>query len=100
MATVLKFVQGEFVEKSEKDADATLELVEDPNGGGKATLSFPDGTGLIVRRTAQRQAESICATGFLSSNGARLGAGFQLSITGEEPLSDAHTRVGHEYNRA
>lgn len=43
-------------------------------------LVLSRGTSLIERRTAMRQAESIARTGFLLSNGERIGRGWKLVI--------------------
>ena len=98
MAVVLKFVKGEFVETEGSGSEATLELTPgSPNGTAK--LSFSGEAGLITRRTASRQAESICKSGFLLKSGERVGTGMQLEVLEGDKLSEAHTRVGHQYNR-
>lgn len=47
-------------------------------------LVLSRGTGLIERRTAMRQAESIARSGFLLSNGERIGRGWKLVIDEED----------------
>ena len=100
MTVILKFISGEFVEssKSETGSEAGLELV--PGGSdGVATLTFNGDAGLITRRTASRQAESVCKSGFLLKSGERVGIGMELKIVDGDKLSDAHIREGHKYNR-
>ncbi|OLS28768.1 MAG: hypothetical protein HeimC2_04980 [Candidatus Heimdallarchaeota archaeon LC_2] len=98
MAIVLNFIDGEFVETQSNDSKATLEL-SPSSSGGIAKLTFSGEAGLISRRTASRQAENICRSGFLLKSGERVGNGMQLEIIEGDKLSEAHTRVGHKYNR-
>ena len=59
MATTLNYIDGEFVEANQGNILASLELI--PSGhGGVAKLGFSGEANLIARRTASRQAESIC----------------------------------------
>ncbi len=98
MPTVLKFIDGEFKESDTKDYDAKLELFPDGNSGF-AKLTFADHIGLIARRTATRQAHSICATGFLLKNGTRIGRGFELQIVNDLGVDEQLKKEGHKYNR-
>lgn len=96
----LRFINGEFVEEKTASkvakVEATLEL--NPDGDtGSAKLTFAEDAGLITRRTASRQASSICATGFLLDTGARVGRGFSLDIVDADTISEVHTREGHKY---
>lgn len=93
----LSFIDGEFVEGEKKSGKilGTLEL--DPSG--KAKLSFSPEANLIVRRTATRQAESVCRSGFLLKSGERVGTGHELEVVEGDTLNEAHLREGHKYNR-
>lgn len=98
MATTLNYIGDQFVETNQGTVLASLELI--PSGdAGTAKLSFSGETGLIARRTASRQAESICKSGFLMKSGERVGVGMTLEILEGDKLSDAHLREGHKYNR-
>ncbi len=95
----LHFIKGEFVHKpkSTSESQATVEVKIDDS---IVLLSFFPETSLIARRTASRQAESIAKSGFVLPSNERIGVGFKFEIDeGEGKLSEAHTRVGHEYNR-
>ena len=97
MVVVLKYVGGQFVENANDNGDATLEITPE-SGGGVARLTFMEGVGLITRRTASRQAESVCKSGFLLKSGERVGVGLTLEIVDGDKLNEAHYRVGHSYN--
>lgn len=98
MATTLNYVDGEFIEANQGKILASLELIPSGNAG-VAKLGFTAEAGLIARRTASRQAESICKSGFLLKSGERIGIGMRLEILEGDKLSDAHLREGHKYNR-
>ncbi len=98
MAYILSFVNKTFVEGKNSESKATLEIIPDGKGG-KATLTFSDDASLIERRTASRQAESICRSGFLLASGERIGIGTKLEVIDADKLSDAHLREGYKYNR-
>ncbi|MHA2029277.1 MAG: hypothetical protein ACW99A_13030 [Candidatus Kariarchaeaceae archaeon] len=98
MAITLNFINGEFVETNKGEVLATLELIPAGNTG-TAKLSFSGDAGLIARRTASRQAESVCKSGFLLQTGERIGIGMVLEVVEGDRLSDAHVREGHKYNR-
>jgi hypothetical protein len=93
----LYFIDGEFIinPKSISNANAILEISRNSE---KVTLSFPANTGLIVRRTASRPAESIARSGFLLPSGERIAAGYSFEIIEADKLNEAHFRVGHSYN--
>jgi len=76
----LGFVDTRFIEEK-KEGDASLSLNEDTE---KAILTFPPYIGQILKRAAIRQARSITKSGFLLSNGARVGMGFHLEIQEED----------------
>ncbi len=99
MPTVLKFIDGEFVESESNDYDAKLELIPDGHNGF-AKLYFSDGASLITRRTATRQAHSICATGFVLKNGVRVGRGYELEILDDDDVHDALRKEAHKYNKS
>ena len=87
------FKNGSFSEGREEAGDAVLILDEATES---AKLEFSPGTGLILRRTARRQAESICKSGFLLSNGKRIGLGFKLE-SDDDVIEDRLLQKGHDY---
>ncbi|MHA2250953.1 MAG: hypothetical protein ACXAD7_11360 [Candidatus Kariarchaeaceae archaeon] len=95
------YIDGEFVEKQARSIDKAEAFVEITGEGlsGVTKLTYVEGAGLILRRTASRQAESICKSGFLLASGERVGVGTRLEIIEADVLSDAHLREGHKYNR-
>ncbi len=74
---MLVFQNREFVESSAEDAGIRVEL---DAGAKQVKLVLSRETGLIERRTAMRQAESIARSGFLLSNGERIGRGWKLVV--------------------
>ncbi|MHA2248919.1 MAG: hypothetical protein ACXAD7_01090 [Candidatus Kariarchaeaceae archaeon] len=100
MAHKLLFIDGEFAElnKTGKEETAMLEIIPD-GSSGTSRLTFSPGAGLIARRTASRQAENVCKSGFLLGSGERIGIGTKLEIVEGDSLSEAHLREGHKYNR-
>ncbi|MHA2089380.1 MAG: hypothetical protein ACW98K_00865 [Candidatus Kariarchaeaceae archaeon] len=99
-ALKLYYIDGEFIEQPRgiDKAEAVLELKGD-GLSGTTTLTFSEGVGLITRRTASRQAESVTKSGFLLKSGERVGVGTRLEIVEADTLSEAHLRDGHRYNR-
>ena len=97
MTTTLSYLESKdgFVEGNKSDAAAKLEIEE----RGKAELTFSPGVGLITRRKASRQAESVCKSGFLMASGERIGIGSKLDVVEGDPLGEAHLREGYKYNR-
>lgn len=99
MVTVkLAYKDKIFEETSEKtdtsDVNAILEI-DDANQ--KATLTYSPDAGLIDKRTAQRQAQGICKTGFMLANGQRVGVQCELVIAAEEKLPDRLLQEGYKY---
>lgn len=95
--TTLSYLESKdgFAEGNKSDAVAKLEL----NDNGKAELTFSPGVGLITKRKASRQAESVCRSGFLLASGERVGSGLSLDVIEGDTLGEAHTREGYKYNR-
>lgn len=85
---------SDFIESSKGDAEAVLELDMAQN---RATLKFTATASLITRRTAERQARSICKTGFLMKNGARVGILFDMVVDTNTKLDDRLLQQGHQY---
>ncbi|MCY3413548.1 MAG: hypothetical protein INQ03_18040 [Candidatus Heimdallarchaeota archaeon] len=84
-----------FLEGNKSEASAHLEI----NEQGIAKLTFSADAGLIIRRTASRQAESVCKSGFLLTTGKRVGTGAKLEVVDGDKLNEAHLREGHKFNR-
>lgn len=89
----LIFKDRSFSEGREEAGDAVLILDETTN---TAKLEYSPDAGLIIRRTARRQADSIIRSGFLLANGKRIGLGFSL-IDEEEKIDDRLLQEGHKY---
>lgn len=100
MTTTLSYLKKEssFVEGNKQDENVVATLTVDETQQ-KATLAFTPDAGLIARRTASRQAESVVKSGFLLASGERVGLGFELDVVEGDKLSEAHLREGHKYNR-
>lgn len=98
MTTTLTFINGEFVEGN-KNSEKAMAKLEVDAAQNKSTLTFTADAGLIARRTASRQAENVCKSGFLLASGERIGIGTTLEVVEGDKLSDAHMREGHKYNR-
>lgn len=90
----LVFKNMSFTEGREETGDAVL-ILDEATQSGK--LDYSPETSLILRRTARRQAESICKSGFLLANGKRIGAGFAL-IDEEEKIDERLLQEGHKYH--
>ena len=88
----LVFKNGTYSEGREESGDAVLILDETTQTG---KLEYAD-AGLVVRRTARRQAESICKAGFLLGNGKRVGIGFTLESE-DDQIHDRLLQKGHHY---
>ncbi len=88
----LIFKNGTFSEGREESGDAVL-ILDEATQTGK--LEYAD-AGLVVRRTARRQAESICKSGFLLSTGKRVGAQFTLT-TEDDQIHDRLLQKGYDY---
>lgn len=89
----LVFKDRSFSEGKDQSGDATLSLDEATQS---AKLEFSPGVGLVLRRTARRQAESICKSGYQLMNAGRIGAGFSLSVE-EDRIDDRLLQIGHKY---
>ncbi|MFW9778402.1 MAG: hypothetical protein ACFFE8_06060 [Candidatus Heimdallarchaeota archaeon] len=89
----LIFKDGEFTEVRERSGDAILHLDEVTQS---AKLEYSEGTGLVLRRTARRQAENICKSGYQLKNGLRIGAGFDLVVE-EDEIDGRLLQTGHDY---
>ncbi len=89
----LIFKERSFSEGREEAGDAVLILDETTT---TAKLEYSPDAGLIIRRTARRQADNIIRSGFLLANGKRIGTGFSL-IEEEERLDDRLLQEGHKY---
>lgn len=89
----LIFKNRTFSEGREESGDAVL-ILDEATQTGK--LEYSPDVGLVMRRTARRQAESICKSGFLLGSGKRLGIGFKLESE-EDSIGDRLTQIGHEY---
>jgi hypothetical protein len=61
--------------------DSILLVIDD--GQKKLFLTVPGTTSMIVRRTAERQAQGIVKSGFLARDGGRYGRGYQVEVLGE-----------------
>lgn len=89
----LIFKNRNFSEGREETGDAVL-ILEETTLVGK--LEYSPDAGLIIRRTARRQAESICKSGFLLINGKRIGMGFKLE-SDEDRIEDRLLQKGYQY---
>lgn len=88
----LVFKDGTFSEGREETGDAVL-ILDEATQTGKLEYAS---AGLVLRRTARRQAESICKSGFLLSNGKRVGVDFEL-LSEEDTIDDRLKQTGHHY---
>ncbi|MHA2239115.1 MAG: hypothetical protein ACXAB2_12200, partial [Candidatus Hodarchaeales archaeon] len=84
---------GTFSEGREESGEAVLVLDEATQVG---KLEYSGNVGLVLRRTARRQAESICKAGFLLGSGKRVGENFRLE-TDEDRIDDRLKQTGHKY---
>ena len=89
----LIFKNGTFSEGREETGEALL-ILEESTSIGK--LKYSADAGLVIRRTARRQADSICKSGFLLGNGKRIGMGFKLD-TDEDRIEDRLLQKGYNY---
>ena len=90
----LVFRERSFTEGKEQSGDAVLSL---DDATQSAKLEYSPDAGLIIRRTARRQADSICKSGFQLTNGKRIGAGFSLVVDKEDSIDERLLQVGHHY---
>lgn len=89
----LVFKNGTFSEGREESGDAVL-ILDEVTQTGK--LEYSGNMGLVVRRTARRQAESICKSGFLLGTGKRVGENFKLEAD-DDSIDDRLKQTGHYY---
>ncbi|MFQ5978259.1 MAG: hypothetical protein ACXAB4_06585 [Candidatus Hodarchaeales archaeon] len=89
----LTFTDTGFVE-DKAEGTGYLDLDE---SNQSAVLSFTPEAGLVVKRMAQRQARSICKTGFQLRSGSRIGAGCVLEVQGEAAIGDVLLQEGHKF---
>lgn len=84
----------DFNQKQPQNPEAVLRL---DIANNIASLSFTENAGLIARRTAERQARGICKTGFVMTNGARIGVKFDMKVETETIIEDRLLQQGHHY---
>ncbi len=89
----LVFKNRTFSEGREETGDAVL-ILDDSTQSGR--LEYSPDAGLVLRRTARRQAGSICKTGFLLATGKRTGAGYSL-VDEEDKIDERLLQIGHKY---
>ncbi|OLS25937.1 MAG: hypothetical protein HeimC3_12110 [Candidatus Heimdallarchaeota archaeon LC_3] len=97
---VIKLVYKDklFVETSNTETTGdTLATLSIDESNMVASLSFSNDANLIERRTAKRQANSILKTGFLLSDGKRVGKECKLQDPEEESIDDRLLQEGHKY---
>jgi len=90
----LVFKNRNFSEGREEAGEAVLILDEATQ---TARLEYSAEAGLVIRRTARRQAESIAKSGFLLSNGKRIGHNFKLIEAEDDKIDDRLLQEGHKY---
>ncbi|MFW9927984.1 MAG: hypothetical protein ACFFD1_01175 [Candidatus Thorarchaeota archaeon] len=94
MVQKLIFKDKLFIEGEAADSTAVLTIDE---SNLKATLSYSSTANLVDRRTALRQAQSICKTGFLLSDGKRIGKDCKLEDIESDNIDDRLLQEGHKY---
>ncbi len=78
--TFLEYRDSQFRECSgQPSTDINLKVDESQK---KLILTVPEGVSMIQRRSAERAARGIAKAGYLSSQGATIGRGFELVIEG------------------
>ena len=90
----LVFKDRAFSEGREETGEAVLILDE---ATSTARLEYSAGSGLIMRRTARRQADNIVRSGFLLSSGKRIGVGFKIEESDEDLIDERLLQEGHKY---
>ena len=83
--------------KDEKDTAGAIAVLELNESTQKAVLTYTPDVGLIDKRTSQRQAQSICKTGFQLESAKRVGSGCDLTISSGEVISDRLLQAGYNY---
>ena len=77
----LFFKDKEFLEEKKfQFSGSELAILEIRHEENVAELTFTSEINLIDRKIAERQAQSICKTGFLLESGERVGSGCTLVI--------------------
>jgi hypothetical protein len=89
----LVFKDKKWSEGQAETGDAVLYLDESTM---TARIEFQPGVGLIARRTAKRQADSICRTGFELAGGRRIKGGFTLELD-DDSIDERLLQEGHKY---
>ena len=81
MPVYLEFNQStsQWYETTKATADDAILIVVD-EGQKKLLMTVPSNIGMIARRAAERQARGISKTGFLGTDGGRIGRGHELEI--------------------
>ncbi len=87
---------NELKNKKPEKADVILEINTELK---ESTLTFPTKTTLVDRRTAQRQAESICKVGYLMKTGQRIGQGSKLEIKNSKDIDENLTRPANVFRQ-
>ncbi len=84
MPVYLEFNQSisQFQETTRNSSDDSILLVVD-DSQKKLVMTVPSGISMITRRAAERQARGITKTGFLCSDGGRVGRDYELEVIGE-----------------
>ena len=83
--------------EGDQDTAGAIAVLEVNESIGKSILTFTPDAGLIDKRTSQRQANSICKTGFLLEGGKRVGIGCELVVSSNEVISDRLLQAGYHY---
>ena len=87
-----------FVEpKGPDDTAGAIAVLEINDSTKKAVLTYTPDAGLIDKRTSQRQAQSICKTGFQLESAKRIGTGCDLEVSSSEVISDRLLQAGYQY---
>ncbi len=94
---ILIFKDKSFIELTNRKSEKHDLILEINTELKEAVLTIPTKTSLIDRRTAQRQAESICKTGFLLKSGARIGQGSTLDIKSANDIDENLMRPANVY---
>ena len=95
--TKLLYKEKIFVEPEKNDTTGAIAVLELNDETKKAILTFTPETGLIDRRTSQRQAQGICKSGFLLQGGQRVGIGCALEVSSQDIITDRLLQSGHQY---
>lgn len=84
MPVYLEFNQSttQWAETTRSSADDAILIVVD-DSQKKLVMSVPGNIGMIARRSAERQARGISKSGFLCTDGGRVGQGHELEVLGD-----------------